>query len=252
MKTRANSKLSILILIRMDTVERIENVISVVRFISKNLPFKIGLFECTPYCNGILQTLLKREIEYTFIEDHDPVLHRTRYINHMTMNTITPYIAVWDADVILAPKQVLKALEILQAGEADFVIPYEKQALDTTPIIRNLFLEDGKLETLEQNKNKMKEIYAPNPLGGAFMANLEAYKKAGMENEDFYGWGLEDGERYYRWQKLGYKIKRVPGPLFHLSHGRGINSMFHHPDQELIKRKETLKAKRLAENSINC
>lgn len=78
------------------------------------------------------------------------------------------------------------------------------------------------------------------------MVNMESYKNAGMENEDFYGWGLEDGERFYRMYSLGYKIRRVQGPLFHLTHSRGINSMFQNPDQVLIKRKATLKMKRQA------
>ncbi len=250
MKT-AVGKLSILILIRTETVDRIENIISVVRFIKKNMPYKISIFECATFCNGILQRLLRREIDYTFIEEHDPVLHRTRYINQMAMEAITPFVTIWDADIIIAPNQVFQALEMLQTGQADFVIPYEKYAFDTTPILRNLFLQDGKIETLEQNKDKMIEMYAPNPLGGAFMVNLDAYKTAGMENEDFYGWGLEDGERYYRWLKLGYRIKRVPGPLYHLSHGRGINSMFYNSEQEYIKRKEILKAKRFAGNNQN-
>ena len=76
------------------------------------------------------------------------------------------------------------------------------------------------------------------------MANRQTYVDAGLENENFYGWGLEDGERYYRWLNLGYKVKRIPGPLFHLSHGRGINSTFHNPDQPMAKRKEIIKVRR--------
>jgi len=244
-------QLTFLFLVQLDTIDRLENIIAVTSYLSKNKDAIYNVFECGPFNNGLLKKLLDKNIRYTFHKDNDPILYRTKFLNQMTLKVETPFVAVWDADVIIAPSQVLQALALLKSGEADFVIPYEKQALDTTPIIRKLFLEDGKIETLEQNKKRMKEMYAPNPLGGAFMANLESYKKVGMENEDFYGWGLEDGERYYRWQKLGYKIKRVPGPLFHLSHGRGINSMFHHPDQELIKRRETLKAKRLADNSLN-
>jgi predicted glycosyltransferase involved in capsule biosynthesis len=59
------------------------------------------------------------------------------------------------------------------------------------------------------------------------MVNRELYIKSGLENTNFYGWGLEDGERYYRWGILGYEIKRANGPMFHLSHDRGLNSLFH-------------------------
>ncbi|MEE4286198.1 MAG: galactosyltransferase-related protein [Mariniphaga sp.] len=239
-------ELAFVIPIRLDSIDRIENIISVVSFLFQNGFQNIRLMEGSSFCNGILEKLFGQEIHYTFIEDHDPVFHRTRYINRMVTEATTPYVAVWDTDVVIAPEQVRQAIKLLISGQADFVIPYEKQALDTTPIIRKLFMENGNIKTLVQNRKKMKEMYAPNPLGGAFMVNREAYIKAGMENEDFYGWGMEDGERFYRWQSRGYKIKRVPGPLYHLTHGRGINSMFHNPDQGLWKRKETLKAKRLA------
>lgn len=236
--------ITFLILVRLDSIERLENILIVTEYIS-GLKFPILVLESSSFNNRILIKLLKKEVQYSFREDYDPILFRTKYLNQMVQSVKTPLIAVWDSDVIVSFDQIITAIQLLTNSEADFVIPYKKQALDTTPIIRKLFLEDGKLETLEQNRKKMKEMYAPNPLGGAFLANRESYIKAGMENEDFYGWGMEDGERFYRWQRLGYNIKRVPGPLYHLSHTRGINSTFHNPDQGLWKRKEALKAKRI-------
>ena len=246
-----NKPLQFLIPIKIDTVERLENIRAAVNFLFQHGFQDIRVIEAAPFFNGFVKEILGKRINYTFIKDDDPVFHRTRYINQMVKEATTTYVAVWDTDVIVPAKQVAKSLSLLENGEADFVYPYEKPFLDTTPIIRKLFLEDGKIDTLEQSRKKMKELYAPNPLGGAFLANREAYIKSGMENEEFYGWGMEDGERFYRWQKPGYKIKRVPGPLYHLTHGRGINSMFHNPDQGLWKRKETLKVKRMAGHGQN-
>lgn len=84
----------------------------------------------------------------------------------------------------------------------------------------------------------MIELYAPNPVGGGFFAQKESYIEAGMENEKFYGWGREDGERINRWKKLGYRYERINGPLFHLTHERGVNSRFHSPNQDNIKSSE--------------
>ena len=231
-------------LVRLDTIERLENLLAVSRFLMKNLELKILVLECAPFNNGVLEKLLDQTVQYTFQEDHDPILYRTKYLNQMIRTVETPYVAVWDTDVIVPVDQIVKAVELLQSGEADFVYPYEKQFLDTSPILRKLFLETGNIEVLEQNAKKMKEMYLPNPVGGAFLANVKAYKESGMENEDFYGWGMEDGERYHRWENQGYKIKRVPGPLFHLSHGRGINSVYHNTDQQFYKRKEVLAIRR--------
>jgi len=116
--------------------------------------------------------------------------------------------------------------------------------MDTSPILRRLYLEDGKMEVLEGNIKKMKAMYAPYPVGGAFLASRQSYIDSGLENENFYGWGLEDGERYYRWMSQGYKVRRVKGALFHLSHGRGMNSGFINSEQRFIKQKEIISLRR--------
>lgn len=235
---------TLIILVRLDTIERIENLLAATKFLTQNLETNIAVLECAPFNNGILGKILDKTIQYSFHEDHDPILYRTKYLNQMICSVDTPFVAVWDTDVIVPVKQIAEAVELLQSGEADFVYPYEKQFLDTSPILRKLFLETGNIEVLEQNAKKMKEMYLPNPVGGAFLANAKSYKESGLENEDFYGWGMEDGERFHRWENQGYKIKRVPGPLFHLSHGRGINSVFHNADQQFYKRKEVLSVRR--------
>jgi predicted glycosyltransferase involved in capsule biosynthesis len=153
-------------------------------------------------------------------------------------------VAVWDADVIAPVNQIVKALELLRNGEADFVYPYEKQFLDTSPILRSLFIQKTEIEIFERNAQKMSEMYLPDPVGGGFMANLKVYKEAGLENENFYGWGPEDHERYHRWENFGCIIKRIPGPLFHLSHGRGINSTYHNKDIPLFNMKEIANVRR--------
>ena len=55
-----------------------------------------------------------------------------------------------------------------------------------------------------------------------------------MENENFYGWGLEDSERVKRWEILDYKIYSANGALFHLCHPRSKNSQF--ASSEIMRR----------------
>ena len=244
------SDVTFLFLVRLDTIDRLENTLAATQFLSSNFNATISVLECAPFNNGLLERLLDKNIQYTFQEDNDPILYRTKFLNQMAQKVKTPFVAVWDTDVIVPVNQVVKAVEFLKNGEADFVYPYEKYFLESSPILRKLYLQERKIEILEQNKKKMKELYLPNPVGGAFLARLKAYKDAGLENENFYGWGLEDGDRYYRWSNLGFKVKRVPGPLFHLSHGRGINSVFYNADQQMFKRREVLGVRR--NKSINC
>lgn len=227
-----------LILVRLDSIDRLENILETSLYLSSNFDTNIWVSEYASYNNGLLERLLNKNIRYTFTEDNDPILYRTKFLNQMIQAVDKPFVSVWDTDVIAPIGQIILAVELLRNGEADFVYPYESHFFDTSPILRKLYLQERKIEILVENTNKMKEMYAPNPLGGAFLANLNVYKEAGMENERFYGWGMEDGERVARWGNLGYKIQRVTGPLFHLSHERGINSTFHNNDQGLFKKKE--------------
>jgi len=44
-------------LVRLDTIERLENLLAVSRFLMKNLESKILVLECAPFKNGILENL---------------------------------------------------------------------------------------------------------------------------------------------------------------------------------------------------
>ena len=216
-----------LIQVQLDSVDRLVNVLSVLKFIKQNFNTNIHILEAGPFDNKLLSQLIPSEVKYKFIRDRDPVYYRTLYINKMVRECDTPYLTVWETDIIVPPCQVLQSIELIRSQQADFVSPYEKNALDTSKIIRELFLEDGDWKILEKHQKKMEKMYPPNPVGGAFFANREKYIESGLENLKFYGWGVEDGERVTRWKVLEYEYKRIPGNLYHLTHGRGNNSTFH-------------------------
>lgn len=244
------SDLTILMTVQVDSVERLENLLATSQFLVDHLQTNVWVEEYAPYCNGLVESLLDKNIRYTFIADDDPIFYRTKYLNRLSRTVKTNYISVWDADVLFPIKQIIQAYELLRNGKADFVYPYNRQFLDTSPILRKLFLQGMKVEILEQAASKMKPMYLPSPIGGAFLARHRCYLNAGLENENFYGWGMEDNERYYRWKDCGYQVEFIPGPLFHLTHGRGINSRFHNPDQVFIKNKEFARVRRSV--SIDC
>lgn len=69
------------------------------------------------------------------------------------------------------------------------------------------------------------------------MANVKTYKEIGLENESFYGWGLEDGERYKRFETNKKNITRIKGNIYHLSHPRNENSCIKSPLEDIAKRR---------------
>lgn len=227
--------LTFLFLVRIDTIERVENLLASTEFLISHFDTNIHVLEASSYDNGILKRLMSKSINYEFIKDEDPILFRTKYLNCMLKSAQTPYVSVWDADVLASVDQILEAMNILRQNRAQFVYPYTGKFLDTSFIFRQMYLENRQIDFLKRNANKMKEMYPPTPVGGAFFCDLEAYADIGLENEDFYGWGVEDGDRYLRWDNSTYRIERVKGILFHLSHPRGINSVFHNYDQSYVK-----------------
>lgn len=220
---------------RLDSITRLENTLVIVDFLTKNFKTSIKVLEASNRNTGLLQKLLPDGVNYQFIEDHDVVFHRTKYINLLVNSCGTPFVSVWDTDIIIPVPQILKTLELLRENKADFVFPYKDKFLDTSSIIRDLYITHRDVGILDMHKNKMKELYGSSPVGGVFFANRKSYIDTGLENEKFYGWGREDGDRINRWKILGYSIMRVDGPLFHLTHERGNNSEFHSPIQDYVK-----------------
>ena len=175
--------------------------------------------------------MLHKSVSYIFIEDYDEVFYRTMYINLMVNQATTPMVAVWDADVIVPAAQIEEAVQSIRAG-ADVAYPYDGHFYDTSEIIREEYLKARRLSLLMRNTAKMRLIYGDDMKGGGFIINRDSYIRSGKENEDFYGWGPEDFERFTRWTKLDYRISRVKGNLYHLTHERGGNSTFRSQKQK--------------------
>lgn len=229
------SDVTFIIPLKVDTINRIENLQMVTEFILENFKCQIKVLEVGEYDNGIVHKIIDEKIEYTFIEDRDPIFYRTKYLNLLTNCVLTQFVGVWDADVLMEPTQIIDSIEQLRKGEADIAYPYDGRFLDTSMIIRELYYRLRNMKVLKNHIDKMKSLYVDRSvgaaLGGAFLINTELYKKSGLENESFYGWGPEDSERYQRWKSLNYAIYRASGCLFHLSHNRGVNSSYHNNRQ---------------------
>lgn len=230
-----------LIIVKYDSIIRLENTVHVINYLANNFDANIYVWEVGTFYNGFAEKLISNDINYSFHEDYDPILHRTRYINQMLNSVTETYVSIWDVDVIASVSQISQSVELLREG-VDFVYPYEKYFFDTSDVLRNLYLKNRDISLLDDYKSFMKEMYPPNPVGGSFFANRQSYLESGAENENFYGWGLEDGERFERWKNLGFIIKRVEGPLYHLSHPRGLNSVILHSDHSIDKQRELLKS----------
>lgn len=219
-----------LIPIRLDSIERLENLMLSLKYLLKNFDTNILVLEAACYNNGFLKKILDKKIKYLYVEDKDPIFYRTKYLNIMASKVSTRNMALWDADIIISKTQIFDSVMKLREGY-QVAYPYDGTFFDTTDILRQLYLSSKKLSVLNCYKNCMVQIYGNQMKGGAVFVEMKAFEEAGSENEDFYGWGPEDYERFERWKNLEYKIYRSPGCLFHLTHPRGINSSLRSENQ---------------------
>lgn len=221
------SDVTFIISIRIDSMIRLENLISVVRYLTRHFNCRIIVIEADAYCNGIIKKMLGRNIEYHFFEDYDSTFYRTKYHNMMTEISTTPFLSIWDTDIIVPPMQIIEAIGKLRNEAFDIALPYDGRVMDVPIPLREQFIKSGTIAELQKQHAKMNLLYKTKALcGGSIFMNAASYKKAGMENTAFYGWGSEDFERLDRWKILGYKIYTAKGVSYHLSHPRGNNSKY--------------------------
>ncbi|MBI9064268.1 MAG: hypothetical protein JEZ14_19950 [Marinilabiliaceae bacterium] len=224
---------SFLIPVRIDSGERMENLHLVLEFLNEFFDTNIILLEADTN-EKVFHSCITEKI---FIEDHEPVFHRTKYLNQMTLRCQTCYVAIWDADVLVAPDQINKAVQVLQQGKADMAFPYDGHFYKMPRLFTNIYKKRLDVNDLEKNKSKFRMPAGSFSVGGAFLINRDKYIEAGMENESFYGWGSEDIERVKRMEILGYKVQRVKGALFHLFHPIHENSWFFSKESEIRSRR---------------
>ncbi|WP_158712869.1 hypothetical protein [Parabacteroides pacaensis] len=81
--------ITFLILVRIDTIERMENLLASTAFLLSHFDTNVEVWEISSYNNGILKKLLNRKVNYTFTEDDDSILFRTKYLNCMLSSVKT-------------------------------------------------------------------------------------------------------------------------------------------------------------------
>lgn len=231
--------LTFVIPVRIDSLEREENIKMCLKFLNECFITNILVLEAD--VRPKLEIKRNDELKKIFVEDFDLVFHRTKYINIMIELTSTNYVAVWDTDVLISPSQLLRTVERLRESNIDFILPYDGRFLNIPTGNKLIWYKTIVNDTYGSHFIGLTSINGNRSLGGAYLVKRSSYTQAGMENENFYGWGLEAVERVKRLEILGHKVERIDGPLFHLDHLRGRNSGYSSSQLELMGRRELQK-----------
>lgn len=226
------SDLTFLIPVYHDHADRKKNLDLSVCMLQKNFNTRIIVGEqggkTFEYMSQYCQYINFPDLQY---------FHRTKMLNDMATCAYadTPYIANWDADVIIPPMQVYLAVEKLREGK-DMVFPYDGRfaRLPRVPWFKEIekLLDIGAIGATEP-KGKRGRPVPEMSVGGAVFFNKESFIDGGMENEYMISFGPEDCERNDRFTKLGFKIspqnERIGGCLYHIDHWCGADSSTRNP-----------------------
>tara|TARA_B100000003_G_scaffold49867_1_gene43851 strand:- start:7143 stop:8015 length:873 start_codon:yes stop_codon:yes gene_type:complete len=251
------SNVTFIIPLRIDTDDRLRNIILTSIFLLNKFDCKVIVKEsdemrkfeawALPLIQSVADT---KNLTYVFEENTEDHFHRTRLLNEMVLMAETDIVVNYDSDIVLPISSYVKAKEMLDSKEFDVVYPYKfgeqgerKVTLNTkvedeedlkhllnTPIVRD-FVQTTNPEVLDQSFGYAQNV---NGIGWAEYGmvqffNKQVYLDGYLENENFIAYAPEDVERHHRWKLLGYNIGRVENHAYHLEHKRTQNSWFNNP-----------------------
>ena len=224
--------------IRIESEDRLRNVITSVAFLLNNFDTNIIIKEVDKTSVFKERALPQLEsffgevkVKHIFEESDEPLFHRQRVLNEMIIEADSEIVVNYDCDVILPLESYVTAYMGIKQGIYDVVYPYGdgmyQRQVNAEDKIVSSFLDSNDYSVLDSVSNEHTSDF-----GWAQFFRRSVYIEGGMENENFRAYAPEDKERYYRFTTLGYKVGRINSVVYHLEHARGENSWFSNPHME--------------------
>lgn len=233
------SKATFIIPIRIESQDRLRNVITTTAFLLENFKTNIIIKEvdsesvflrdALPILEDILDVDVN--VKHIFEKSDEPLFHRQKVLNEMIMEADTEIVVNYDCDALLPIESYTTAYRYILEGVHDVVYPYAEgqyqfQVKATDDIVSH-FLQTNDYKHLE----KHSQIHT-SEAGWVQFFKRSVYIEGGMENENFKAYAPEDKERIYRFKTLGYNVGRITDFIYHLEHARGENSWFTNPHMQ--------------------
>ena len=224
--------------IRIESEDRLRNVITSVAFLLNNFNTNIIVKEVDKTSVFKERALPQLEsffgevnVKHVFEESDEPLFHRQKVLNEMIMEADTEIVVNCDCDVILPLESYVTAYMGIKEKVYDVVYPYGdgmyQRQVNAEDKIVSSFLDSNDYAVLDAVSNEHTSDF-----GWAQFFRRSVYIEGGMENENFRAYAPEDKERYFRFTTLGYKVGRINSVVYHLEHARGENSWFSNPHME--------------------
>lgn len=228
--------LTFLIPTRIETEDRLRNIISSVSYLLKHVPAKVLVkevsyhptfkFRAIPEIRKYVDT---SNLEYLFEENHEPLFCKSKVLNDLIVASNTKVVANYDADCILPITSYHQAYDAIINDQVDIVYPYGcgiyQWKAEYGPEVYDQFVN-----ALDTSVLDAKKSLSNSTIGWTQFINRQRYIDCYMMNENFVSWGCEDDEFYYRMSVLGNRIGRIDDYVYHLEHSRTHNSWFSNPN----------------------
>ena len=227
--------LTFLIPTRIETEDRLRNIISSVSYLLKHLPAKVIVKEVSnhPTFKHRAMPEIKKysdtsNLTYLYEETEEPLFCKSKVLNDLIVASDTKFVANYDADCILPLTSYHQAYAVLQSGKADVVYPYGCGVYQWKAEY-NMQVYEEFISTLDYRILDKRKTLSNSTIGWTQFVNRQKYIDSYMMNENFVSWGCEDDEFYFRMSTLGNRIARVNDYVYHLEHSRTWNSWFSSP-----------------------
>ena len=228
--------LTFLIPTKIETEDRLRNIISSVSYLLRHIPAKVIVKEVSNKETFKFRAIpeIKKyasidNLTYLFEESNEPLFCKSKVLNDLIIASDTKIVANYDADCILPLDSYFVAYNLLDNDQADVVYPYGcgiyQWKSEYNMEIYEKFVNSLDVSILDSNKT-----LSNSTIGWTQFVNRQKYIDSYMMNENFISWGCEDDEFYYRMSMLGNRISRVDNYVYHLEHSRTHNSWFSNPN----------------------
>lgn len=255
---------------RIETDDRLRNVITSVSYLLKNFPEAKVLVKEVDTKSQFIEFALPQikkyagdigQLKHSFEKSDEKFFHKTRILNDLCVAADTPIIYNHDVDVVLPKNSHELAYQGITQEGSDAVYPFGcgiyQWAVNYSDDLLDKFLSshdgtDFDLSVLDNSKQRI-----PSSIGWGQMIKKAAQVSAGMWNEEFISWGAEDVERYTRFVKSNAGVARCEGGyVFHLEHPRGADSSWKNPNfmnnEHLWTKLQAMDGPELIEYYKNC
>ena len=215
--------------VKIDSEDREQNFKFVMKYFYDKFKTNIIITESNHNDDFILKKtysdILEKNNVILIEKPDEKYFHRTKYLNEMLKMSKTKITVNYDIDVFLPINNYWEAKTKINNG-CDLIYPFDvgNFQLEVPQEYRNEIIDTNivKIDTKKLLLNRAE-------YGHVQFFNTQSYIKGYGENENFISFGPEDQERFFRFNKLGYKVEHLKNRfVFHLNHSRGNDSIGKH------------------------